>query len=358
MVGLKLVGFCKLTGSQIGVEYDLLKRHHSTNRRRRPPSPTYLDSVRSNGTGKYKKARRDPSNERSAPVDPQSLPQTNETTDEPAQDQPEGRKGKWSVNPKGTKPVKPTTLAFFPPLWVRLLDLAKARMQLYILVDDAFPPLATAIDGPCQECLLEAMAFNQESGNDELEDGYFPKYRREMARLVNLQYNDAPTFRCEIKKLVTHIIPIHYQLYPRSSARTDAERHQSIRDQANALLDNWLFLHGEPDERGKTSNFAHECLKRVCLSVFYSNTSKSLCQFPDFQTYVPYKALVLATAFVQVVLGVFSDHGCMPHQYKIDISKLKDSYDKLYRSLTRLAADEYHGEKLDKMLEDWATLGM
>ncbi|KAF8547546.1 hypothetical protein OG21DRAFT_1490133 [Imleria badia] len=159
----------------IGVEYDLLKRHHSTNGRRRPPSPTYLDSVHSNGTGKYKKARRDPSNERSVPVDPQSLPETNETTDEPAQDQPEGRKGKWSVNPKGTKPVKPTTLAFFPPLWVRLLDLAKARMRLYILVDDAFPPLAIAIDGPCQECLLEAMAFNQESGNDELEDGYFPK---------------------------------------------------------------------------------------------------------------------------------------------------------------------------------------
>ncbi|KAF8424762.1 hypothetical protein L210DRAFT_860019 [Boletus edulis BED1] len=165
-------------------------------------------------------------------------------------------------------------------------------------------------------------------------------------------------FQCEIKKLVTHIIPIHYQLYPRSSARTDTEHHQSIRDQANALLDNWLFLRGEPDERGKTSNFAHECLKRVCLGVFYSNTSKSLCQFPDFQTYVPYKALVLATAFVQVVLGVFSDHGCMPHQYKIDISKLKDSYDKLYRSLTRLAADKYHREKLDKMLEDWATLGM
>ncbi|KAF8122123.1 hypothetical protein EV363DRAFT_1405241 [Boletus edulis] len=154
----------------IGVEYNLLKRHHSTNGRRRPPSPTYLDSVHSNGTGKYKKARRDPSNERSAPVDPQSLPQTNETTDESAQDQPEGRKGKWSVNPKGTKPVKPTTLTFFPLLWVRLLDLAKARMRLYILVDDAFPPLATAIDGPCQECLLEAMAFNQESGNDELKD--------------------------------------------------------------------------------------------------------------------------------------------------------------------------------------------
>ncbi|KAG6369926.1 hypothetical protein JVT61DRAFT_13310 [Boletus reticuloceps] len=278
MVGLKFIGFCKLTGSQIGVEYDLLKHHHSTNGRCRPPSPTYLDSVHSNGTGKYKKTRRDPSNERSAPVDPQSLHETNETTDEPAQDQPEGRKGKWSINPKGTKPVKPTTLAFFPPLWVRLLDLAKARTRLYILVDNAFPPLATAIDGPCQECLLEAMAFNQELGNNELEDGkfyafdhfiysgshfigYFPKYRREMARLVSQVpkykdiaqsfqiYNDAPTFQCEIKKFVTHIIPIHYQLYPRSSARTDAKRHQSIRDQVNALLNNWLFLHGELDEQ-------------------------------------------------------------------------------------------------------------
>ncbi|KAG6377811.1 hypothetical protein JVT61DRAFT_14585 [Boletus reticuloceps] len=231
---------CRHGEERIGVEYDLLDRHHSTNRRRQPPSPTYLDSIRSNGAGNYKKARKDPSNEDSGSVNPQPPSgKTKDTTGDSIQNQSKNRKGRWSVNPKGTKPVSPTTLAFYPPLWQKLLDCAKARMRLYVTVENPFPVLATAIEGACQECLFEVLAYYEE--NDlEVEAGtsyasnhsvylqsidYYPQYKRDMARLL---YNDISTYRCEIKKLVMQIVPIHYQLHPSTTARTDAERYRSI----------------------------------------------------------------------------------------------------------------------------------
>ena len=171
MVGLMPPSFYKLTDSQVDVEYDLLKRYHHKNKSRRPPSPTYLDSVRSNGTGKYKKARRDSSKERSRTLDPQ-FRETNDTTqaDRPAQNQPSCKTGRWSINPKGKELPKATTLAFYPPLWQKVLNFAKAKMQLYVAVENAFPALAEAINGPCSESLLEALACHEDD-NIELEAG-------------------------------------------------------------------------------------------------------------------------------------------------------------------------------------------
>lgn len=48
-----------LMKTQVGVEYDLLKRHYSTNKCRRPPSLTHLNTIRSNGTSKHKTARQE-----------------------------------------------------------------------------------------------------------------------------------------------------------------------------------------------------------------------------------------------------------------------------------------------------------
>ncbi|KAG6373012.1 hypothetical protein JVT61DRAFT_7065 [Boletus reticuloceps] len=246
VVGLKFPGIYKLTVSQVGIGYDLLTRHHTTNGCRRPPSPTYLDGVRSNGTGNYKKARKDTSNEGSTSVNPQALSgDSKDMTNDSSENQLKVRKGRWSVNLKGSKPVSPTTLAFYPPLWQKLLDLAKARMRLYVTVENPFPTLANSLEGACQECLFEVLAYYED--NDlEVEADYYPKHKRDMARLL---YNDISTYRSEIKKLVTQIVPLHYQLSPLTAAKTDVERRRSIRNQAEALLDDWVFLRGDPDEQ-------------------------------------------------------------------------------------------------------------
>jgi hypothetical protein len=195
MVGLKLLGFYGLMNSQVRA-----KRHHCKNGRRRSPSPTYLDSVRSNGTDKYKKARRDPSKVCSGSLNPQSQGDgTKDTTDGSTQNQPKRQMGRWSINPKGTEQPKPTTLTFYPPFWQKVLDFAKAQMQLNVMVENTFPALDPAIRGPCSECLLEALAYNKDN-NLELEAGksyafhclacsylidIWPNHKANMARLVS-----------------------------------------------------------------------------------------------------------------------------------------------------------------------------
>ena len=63
-----------------------------------------------------------------------------------------------------------TTLAFYPPLWQKVPNFAKAKMRLYVAVENAFPALAEAINGPCSESLLEALACHEDD-NIKLEAG-------------------------------------------------------------------------------------------------------------------------------------------------------------------------------------------
>jgi hypothetical protein len=57
---------------------------------------------------------------------------------------------------------KPTTLGFFPPLWVRLLDCAKANFRRHLALVSPFPQHEVAIDGACVEALTAAMVQWQE----------------------------------------------------------------------------------------------------------------------------------------------------------------------------------------------------
>lgn len=60
-------------------------------------------------------------------------------------------------------------------------------------------------------------------------------------------FNDTQTFCSEIKKAALKIVPSQYNLFPPSSAKTQAERIQAVKDKAAALLENSQYLQGEPD---------------------------------------------------------------------------------------------------------------
>lgn len=66
------------------------------------------------------------------------------------------------------------------------------------------------------------------------------------------------------------------------------------------------------NEQGRTSNFAHNALRTVCLQVFYDNSSKSLRQFSAFHKTVPSKALILVAAIASMpcMLKVFFTDCC------------------------------------------------
>ena len=72
--------------------------------------------------------------------------------------------GKFSRNPKGSIPPKPCTICFYPPLWVDLLETAKAQIRLSLFTAYPFLCAQTAISSQCVEILFEVFARHERDG--------------------------------------------------------------------------------------------------------------------------------------------------------------------------------------------------
>ncbi|KAI5996947.1 hypothetical protein EDD15DRAFT_2364392 [Pisolithus albus] len=337
-----------------GISYDLLERHHITNSRRRSPSMNYLAGVPDvQSRQPSKKQCLDPPVQREdSTVDKGKDGEADDPKGDSAEDQPR-RGGRFSKNAKGTIPVRPTLIAFYPPQWVKLLNLAKARMRLYVAVEDAFPRLEDAVGGQCREVLMEVIAHFEAQGW-EVEAGYYPTHKLDMCRLL---FNDMQTFRSDLKKAVMKSLRADYELYPPSTAKTEEERIAAVKKKADDLLSTGKYLHGEPDDQGRASNFAHRALKNITLAFYYANTSKCLRQFPEFQEYVPYKALALVTAMVHALLSLFRKHG-IDKSAQVNSQDIKEGYIALNEAISNVLDHPHHGPKLNAMLVDWAQTGM
>ncbi|KIM63475.1 hypothetical protein SCLCIDRAFT_44221, partial [Scleroderma citrinum Foug A] len=238
-------------------------------------------------------------------------------------------------------------LAFYPPLWRKLLDLAKAQMRLHIAVKNVFPWLEQAVNGIYREVLIEVIAHFEDKGW-EVEAGYYPAHRSSMCRLL---FNDTQTFRSDIKKAIMKTLPFDYGLYPPPDVGNEGVRIKFVKDRADELLKTSAYLCGEPDALGKASNFAHPTINNACLSLYYSNTSsKSLRQFVEFQTYILYKALILVAAVIHTVLSTLRKHGSEVTGHLV-AEDIKCAYNGLEGQVNCILGDPYHGPKLNTLLE-------
>ncbi|KAI6007999.1 hypothetical protein EDC04DRAFT_2611136 [Pisolithus marmoratus] len=148
----------------------------------------------------------------------------------------------------------------------------------------------------------------------------------------------------EIKKATICIVPFEYCLYPPENIEDNAEWIEFIKKKATQLLE---------DSLGRASNFAHPALKKICLAVYYCTSSKSLCQFIEFQASVPDKALAL----VRTILMMFKKHGAIKNE-SLCREEVEDAYNSLTSLIGQVWHDSYHGNKFDTMLQEWAWAGM
>ncbi|KAI6017570.1 hypothetical protein BKA83DRAFT_4128172 [Pisolithus microcarpus] len=181
------------------------------------------------------------------------------------------------------------------------------------------------------------MVIKYKDNGLELEAGFYPEHKRSMAMIL---FNDTQTFHSEIKKIAACIVPFK---------------------KATQLLESAQYLHGDPDPLGRTSNFTHPALKKICLTVYYCTSVKSLCQFVEFQASVPIKALTLVTAIIcQFHYSLYistNKHGVAKNE-TLCREEVEVAYDNLTCLIDQVWSDDYHGSKLDKMLRDWAKAGM
>lgn len=61
-------------------------------------------------------------------------------------------------------------MAFFGPLWHKLLDEGKVKLRLHLMIEDPFSPHEMAIDGICTEVITKLVLKYKEEGL-ELESG-------------------------------------------------------------------------------------------------------------------------------------------------------------------------------------------
>ncbi|KAI6163469.1 hypothetical protein EDD17DRAFT_1756052 [Pisolithus thermaeus] len=249
--------------------------------------------------------------------------------------------GRYSRNAKGTIPIKPTLIAFYPPLWMKLLNLAKAHMQLYV------------VGGQCQEVLMEVIAHFEAQGW-EVKAGYYLTHKLDMCRLL---FNDILTFCSDLKKVAIKSLHADYNLYPPTTAKTEEQCISAVKKKANDLLSMARYLYGEPDGKGRASNFTHRALKNICLTFYYSNTSKCLCQFAEFQEYVPYRVLALVAAMVHALLSSFRKHG-INNSAQVNSQDVDKAYNVLNETILDVLDHPHHGPKLNAMLTEWAQSGM
>ncbi|KAI6156261.1 hypothetical protein EDD17DRAFT_1764407 [Pisolithus thermaeus] len=316
-----------------GVDYDVLDHHHARNHCHCSPSPSYLSTI---SLPKLKKQCTSTEDKLSLEEDNgEVMPGTPKLTGQ-------GCCTKYSKNPKGSQPVKSLTAGFFPPLWNKLFDLAKAQMQFYVALEEPVPQHEVAIQGQCSEILFEVLAHYKEK-NLKVKASYYPWYKLDMAKLI---FAD------------THTFCTQYQLFPPPSATTEADHHRAIKIRAEEILKGGAYLQGEVDAQGKTSNFAHDALKYVCLTVYYSNSVKSLHQFAKFQQYVLYKVLLLVTAIIHEVLCIYEMHGFIPKESKLSSKALDSAFNTMAPKLEAVLSHAYRGPKLNAMLKEWVNLSM
>ncbi|KAF8119454.1 hypothetical protein EV363DRAFT_1146279, partial [Boletus edulis] len=224
-------------------------------------------------------------------------------------------------------------ISFYPKRWQGLLDLAKARMQLHAAVEDAFPRLKVAIDGRCSKVLHEVIAYYK-TQNWELEKG------------------------ANLNKEVAKNLHVDYDIFPSKNAKNAEECTMQIKSKAVELLSSVAYLRGDVDANGKSSNFAHHGLQRPCLAFFYSNSKKALQQFTEFQPHVLYKTLTLVGAIVSRDASATKLYSFPQRFMNTSWLVIQSVQQQLNESLTNLLGNDYHGSKLNAMLEDWAQTGM
>ncbi|KAF8141810.1 hypothetical protein EV363DRAFT_1291785 [Boletus edulis] len=161
-----------------------------------------------------------------------------------------------------------------------------------------------------------------------------------LCQFATLIFNDTQTFRSDLKKEVVRNLCVEYNILPSKNAKNAEECIAQIKSKAAELLSSASYLRQDPDAN-------------VCSS------KKALCQFAEFQPHVPYKALMLVGAIVHSLLGGLRDYGDDHLAFEnTNWSDICTAQERLNLSLTQLLEHEYHGPKLNAMLEDWAQTGM
>ncbi|KAG1765882.1 hypothetical protein EV702DRAFT_1204408 [Suillus placidus] len=227
------------------VSADVLHLHHKQNGHPLPPDPAILDSLCQVETKNLKSTSRNSKKARS----------------------------KEKASYEGPKT---TQLGWYGPHWKSFLEYTKGECRALYAIENPFPKFIDDLPGSVNEALMVSLVEWLEGGK-QVEEGVWPDRKHDMTKLL---YEDLSTWRSNLKKIATSLVPSLYDIIPPSSV--PAQEHAAwVEEATTELLNDSAFLRYGVDELGKTQNAAHPALREVAIVFFYTGSYDIARRRPD-----------------------------------------------------------------------------
>ena len=140
-------------------DIDVLDKHHTKNRRPRPPNTSDLAAVRGRNNG--------------------SANAGNEESDSSIK----LRNKRYSKTPKSAHSASPTQVGFYPPKWKDFLEECKVETRTYAAINDPWPHRRQLLNGFILDTInMSILRWKREERS--VERGYYLKYKKAMGELV------------------------------------------------------------------------------------------------------------------------------------------------------------------------------
>ncbi|KAG1846445.1 hypothetical protein F4604DRAFT_1936432 [Suillus subluteus] len=198
---------------------------------------------------------------------------------------------------------KATQLGWYGPCWKSFLKYAKGECRVQHAIENPFPKFINDLPGSVNEALMSSLVEWLEGGSLL---GVWPDWKHDMAKLL---YEDLSTWRSDLKKIVTSIVPSLYDLIPPSEIPPQ-EHAAWVEEAMIMLLEDSTFLRYGVDEFSKTQNAAHPVLCEAVITFFYTSSYCVAHRRPDiFQKQLPLECLALVCTVVNCVLNGLKRNG-------------------------------------------------
>ncbi|KAG1876216.1 hypothetical protein F4604DRAFT_1680419 [Suillus subluteus] len=132
------------------------------------------------------------------------------------------------------------------------------------------------------DIIIQCIVTCKDEGK-KLESKYYSRYKEELYVLI---FNDASTFRSELKKLCVHLVPEVYHMYALFNLPS-TQAIAWVKERASALVKGAKFLRGRPNDKGEEDNFAHEGLYKIIPAFYYGKSCKLLGATTEFKDTIP-----------------------------------------------------------------------
>ncbi|KAF8952216.1 hypothetical protein BDZ97DRAFT_1931132 [Flammula alnicola] len=251
-----------------------------------------------------------------------------------------------------SKPLVSTSLNFYPPVWRIVIVRAKVRFRRFVAKTHTFPTKAKNLND-AGTMLTEEIARGEDEGL-MFEAGY--AYTRDMATVV---FDEGSTYRCKLKTMGRDYVIRYYrqELDPVIEGNQEQEQVE-IKANVRHLLDGCSYLKNGFDDNGRTNNFAHPCIKALCINFFYKGEDSLAHHFPeDFKDAIPGRCIILVMTCIANCINEYKDFGSL-QKIKFTKAQWQPTVNALAKFVNQIKADEYHGQKFRANRLAWAKAGM